>query len=404
MGYDRIQYNKNLYIPRKEEKKVREKLQSAKAGDIFLIQGPPGIGKSWLIRHILFKDIQRFSVFLDVLNEEGNQKYYEGSQYSLREKDIVARTLVYRMLQKMLQELRRLSNIQNQAQRDNREDIYTLRARIKPLLREFPFPLYMVVDHVTEIPQEVRDTINRFLLTPLLEAKHILVLVGRSEPYFGYPIAIPEERVVTINSLFDDDHLKAFLLKNHKIVSERAQKVLTWAEGHPLAASVLARAWKKRHSERPEDYQQEFKEILQEILHVLRPDPEVYIELLHLLSWGKPANKTQARWSAPWHPQWIKKSVAPENRRAVLSRMRDLTQHAFCQRDEERPFYRLFIPNFFFIATLMWLRCDSSKQIYNGLEKMLTEEQRKQFDTLPELKQGIERRKQEWTKLCPETP
>ena len=314
------------------------------------------------------------------------------------------------MLQKTIQELQqRLKLLKNQNEgatqekKEAPEDIHTLRERLESLLREIPSPLYIVLDHVNEIPQELRDEVKRFLLIPLLDAKCILVLVGRSEPYFGYPIAIPEERVVTITSLFDEGDLEV-LLRSHEIASEGAKKVLAWAEGHPLATSVLARAWKKRRSERPEDYQQEFKAILQGILHVLRPDPAVYIELLHLLSWGKPANKTQARWSAPWHPQWIKKSVAPENRRDILSRMRDLTQHAFCRRDEERPFYRLFIPNFFFIATLMWLKCDSSKQIYNGIEKMLTEEQRKQFETLPELKQGIEHRKHEWTKLCPETP
>ncbi len=398
----RLPYDPSLYIQRDEEDKIRRELQKAKAGDIFLIQGPPGIGKTWLIQHVL-KDLQGRFVYLDVLDGEWNT-HYEGIRLGLQEKDIFIRTLTYWMLQKVLQKAQNLFRGHGKARkREDAEDIYTLRERLEFFLANLSSPLYLVVDHVNEIPEEVRDEIKRFLLMPILDTNHILVLVGRSEPYLGYPIAIPEERIIDVTSLFGDKRLQALLAKYGVAPGGIEDTLKGWTDGHPLAASVLARAWKSHRSDRWEDYREVFQTILQELLRVLPGDFKAYIDLLHLLSWGKPEEEGYRGWGPPWHPQWIKKSVALENRKEALRLVRDLTQHAFCHR-KEQPFYRLFTPNLFFMATLAQLQCNQAGQIYGRIQHMLQEWKKKQFQTLSELEQAIMRRKREFDTLCSETP
>jgi len=356
-------YNSNLYIQRDEEAKIRGKLREAKRGNTFLIQGPPGIGKTWLIWHVL-RNLKAPFVYLDVLDEEW-RTYYQDIRFDSQGRDLFTRTLVFRMLQKALQETSHLfKNFEKKKyKRKSVEDIYTLRERLEAFLANLSLPLYFVVDHVNKIPEEVRDEIKRFLLIPILDTNHILVLVGRSDPYFGHPIAIPEERIIDVISLFDDRQLKDLLAKYDVPLGGVEDTLKIWTDGHPLAASMLIHAWKSHRPDRWEDYREVFEVILRDLLRGLPKEPEVYIEPLHLLSWGKPA-------------QWIKKSVPPEKRKEVLRLVRDLTQHAFCYR-KEQPFYKLFLPNLFFMVTLAQLQCDIAKQIYERIRHMLSEEQQK---------------------------
>ncbi len=397
-------YNPNLYLRRDEEAKIRGKLREAKRGNTFLIQGPPGIGKTWLIWHVL-KNLKAPFVYLDVLDEEWST-YYQDIRFDSQGRDLFTRTLVFRMLQKALQETSHLfKNFEKKKyKRKGVEDIYTLRERLEAFLANLSLPLYFVVDHVNKIPEEVRDEIKRFLLIPILDTNHILVLVGRSDPYFGYPIAIPEKHIIDVTSLFDDRQLRDLLAKYDVPPNGVEDTLKIWTDGHPLAASMLIHAWKSLRPDRWEDYREVFRAILQELLRVLPRDYEAYIEPLHLLSWGKPdpENGNQA-WGPPWHPQWIKKSVVQEKRKEVLRLVRDLSQHAFCHR-KEQPFYRLFAPNLFFIATLAQLQCDQARQTYKRIQHMLDEERKKQFPSLSELEQAIMRRKREFDILCSKTP
>ena len=393
-------YDPSLYIQRDEEKEIRRMLQSIESGDILLIQGPPGIGKTWLIQHVL-EDLRVNFVYLDVLDDDGRIRY---ENFGSRGKNIFARSLVFWMLQKVLREVQRFDKTHDKARKPKEsEDIYTLRERLESSLSNLSSPLYLVVDHVNEIPEEVRDEIKRFLLIPILDTKHILVLVGRSEPYFGYPIVIPENHIIDVTSLFDESRLQDLLAK-HGVEAEALHILKAWTEGHPLATSALVRTWTSHRSDRWEDYREVFQAILQELLRVLPRGYEAYIEPLHLLSWGKPdpENGDQA-WGPPWHPQWIKKSVVQEKRKEVLRLVRDLTQHAFCKR-KEPPFYRLFTPNLFFITTLAQLQCDQARRMYKRIQHMFDEERKKQFPTLSKLEQAIMRRKHEFDILCSETP
>jgi len=294
--YKELQSKVNEYIEPKRAGNGH-RITSKKNGSSLLVLGPPGMGKTWMARRIE-KESERsgkfsFTIYIDPLEEL--QQDWEDILASTEERQRVRNNLLMHSLRKVLKKA---------GQSPSTTSFHQMREELREVLQSMEKIGLVIVDHITELPQDFRERLAAAWMSIIVDTGHLLILVGRTDPFLSPWIQIPKGNIIYMDKGLSLDEISELLKKRlpqagNGELTKISKRIHKWSDGHPWTAACLSEVFEKEKYLTWKVAKTPLRELLEEGIFQIHspvqpPNTKTLIRVLHLLSW-----------LPKWHPTWL---------------------------------------------------------------------------------------------------